>query len=108
MLEADEVRTKLVENAVIRPGAYDAATVFRNMNQMLSPIYPEMDRRPEPELLRYAVWGTQGGGLVREVNGTYIFIEAPPTGMGLNIGDEMPDQWGVIPANEAARKVDMA
>ncbi len=50
----------------------------------------------------YAVWGTQGGGLVREVNGTYIFVTKPNC-PGLDVGDVMPDEWGVIPANRHAR-----
>ena len=51
----------------------------------------------------YPVWGTQGGGLVREVNGTYIFVEKPNCS-GLDVGDEMPEEWGLIPANGHARQ----
>ena len=51
----------------------------------------------------FPVFGTQGGGLVREVGrNQYIFVEAPPAGMGLGIGDHMPEQWGIIAANDAA------
>ncbi len=50
----------------------------------------------------YPVWGTQGGGLVREVNGTYIFIEKPDC-PGLDVDDEMPAEWGVWPANRLAQ-----
>ena len=57
----------------------------------------------------FPVFGTQGGGLVREVKTNegykYIFVEAPPAGMGLNVGDVMPEQWGIIPANRQAREV---
>lgn len=49
----------------------------------------------------YPVWATQGGGLVREVNSTYIFVESPHV-PGLDVGDEMPKQWGLIPANDEA------
>ena len=53
---------------------------------------------------KYAVWGTQGGGLVREVNpGQFIFVEKPDC-PGLDVGDLMPDQWGIIPANDKARQ----
>ncbi|MDP3954364.1 MAG: hypothetical protein Q8Q06_03020 [bacterium] len=54
----------------------------------------------------YPVWGTQGGGLVRQVDGsdTYIFIKKPPDCFGLDVGDTMPDEWGVIPANAHARR----
>ena len=51
----------------------------------------------------YPVWGTQGGGLVREVNGTFIFVEKPNVA-GLDVGDEMPEKWDTIPANELARQ----
>jgi len=49
----------------------------------------------------YPVFGTQGGGLVREVNGTYIFVEKPDC-PGLEVGDEMPEEWGIIAANDRA------
>ena len=51
----------------------------------------------------YPVWATQGGGLVREVGEKYIFVERPNC-PGLDVGDEIPEEWGVIPANERARK----
>lgn len=49
----------------------------------------------------FPVWGTQGGGLVREVNGTYIFVTKPDC-PGLDVGDEMPAEWGIAPANDLA------
>ena len=50
----------------------------------------------------FSVYGTQGGGLVREiVPGNFIFIEEP-TGSGLKVGDKMPTEWGIAPANERA------
>jgi len=51
----------------------------------------------------YPVWGTQGGGLAREVDGTYVFVEAPPSIPSLEIGDEVPEEWDLIPANERAK-----
>ena len=51
----------------------------------------------------YPVWGTQGGGLVRYVGGTCIFVEKPNC-PGLDVGDKMPEAWGVIPANWHARQ----
>ncbi len=50
----------------------------------------------------YPVYGTQGGGLVRDVNGTCIFVEKPDC-PGLDVGDEMPKEWGIVPANDLAR-----
>ena len=52
----------------------------------------------------FPVWGTQGGGLVREVgkSGVYHFVEAPDASMNLTVGDPMPAEWGIAPANTAA------
>ena len=56
----------------------------------------------------FPVFATQGGGLVREIKtaeGTKcIFVEAPPEGMGLGVGDFMPEEWDTIPANKMARE----
>jgi hypothetical protein len=51
---------------------------------------------------KFPVYGTQGGGLAREVNGKYIFVEKPDC-PGLDIGDEVPEQWDLIPANQSAK-----
>jgi hypothetical protein len=53
----------------------------------------------------YPVFGTQGGGLVREVSQnpfSYVFVEKPDC-PGLDVGDTMPKEWDLIPANQAAR-----
>jgi hypothetical protein len=50
----------------------------------------------------YPVFAAQGGGLVREVNGTFIFIEKPDC-PGLDVGDEMPTDWDYQPVNAAAK-----
>lgn len=56
----------------------------------------------------YPIFATQGGGLVREIKTSkgfkYIFVEAPPQGMGLDVGDDMPAEWDLIPANNLARE----
>ena len=49
----------------------------------------------------YPVYGTQGGGLVREVGGIFIFVEKPDC-PGLDVGDKMPGEWGIAPANQLA------
>jgi hypothetical protein len=53
----------------------------------------------------FPVFGTQGGGLVREIKTTegykYIFVEKPDC-PGLDVGDFMPEQWGIIAANQQA------
>lgn len=53
----------------------------------------------------YPVFGTQGGGLVREVSQSpfiHVFVEKPDCS-GLDIGDTMPKEWDIVPANQAAR-----
>ncbi len=52
-------------------------------------------------IYNYPVWATQGGGLAREVGGKCIFIEEPDC-PGLDVGDEVPEEWGLAPANEMA------
>ena len=52
----------------------------------------------------FAVWGTQGGGLVREVNGKFVFVEPPSNFPEFNVGSEKPFDWDIIPANEFARQ----
>ncbi len=53
----------------------------------------------------FPVFNTQGGGLVREISQNpfrYIFIEKPDC-PGLDVGDFMPEEWDLIPANQLAR-----
>lgn len=45
----------------------------------------------------FPVWGTQGGGLAEKKGGQYYFIEAPNC-PGLEIGDQVPDEWDLAPA----------
>lgn len=52
---------------------------------------------------QFPVYGTQGGGLVRETGGKFIFIEKPNC-PGLDVGDEMPKEWDYQPANKFARQ----
>ena len=59
------------------------------------------------DLLKFPVWGTQGGGIVRDAGaGRYTFIVAPERSTGLNVGDAMPGEWSLIPANRQAREED--
>ena len=51
----------------------------------------------------YPVFGTQGGGLARQSGNRFIFVEAPNC-PGLDIGDLVPEQWGIVPANLAAQE----
>ena len=53
----------------------------------------------------FPVFGTQGGGLVREVRGVYIFVTKPEC-PGLDVGDEMPTEWSIAAANDLATEQD--
>lgn len=50
----------------------------------------------------FAVFGTQDGGLVREVGGKWVFVEAPPNHSDIKCGEIMPREWGIVPANDLA------
>jgi hypothetical protein len=52
----------------------------------------------------YSIWGTQGGGIVRYVDGKYVFIKKPDDCMGFDVGDTMPEEWGIVPANSKAEE----
>ena len=53
----------------------------------------------------FPVFGAQGGGLVKRVGiDQYEFVEAPDPVMNLNVGDSMPSEWGIVPANEQSRR----
>lgn len=51
----------------------------------------------------FPVFGTQGGGLVRPASNGYIFVEKPDC-PGLDVGDKMPPEWGIVPANSLANQ----
>jgi hypothetical protein len=55
---------------------------------------------------KFPVYGTQGGGIARFVGEKLIFVEAPKQSTGLTVGDEVPEQWDIQPANELARLAD--
>jgi len=52
---------------------------------------------------KYPVYKTQGGGFAREVGGHFIFIEEPDC-PGFCVGDDVPSEWDLQPANELARE----
>jgi len=58
----------------------------------------------DPNTTCRPIFGTQGGGLVEEVvkGEMYRFVEAPPDCPMFQIGDTMPIEWSIVPANAAA------
>lgn len=55
----------------------------------------------------FPVFVTQGGGLVREISQNpyvYVFVEKPDC-PGLDVGETMPKEWDIVPANQAARNL---
>lgn len=61
----------------------------------------------DPNNINKPIFFTQGGGLVEEVvvGEVYRFVEAPPSCPMFQIGDTMPAEWGIMPANVAARRL---
>jgi hypothetical protein len=58
----------------------------------------------EQKTYNFPVYGTQGGGLVREIApNLYRFVEKPNC-PGLDVGDTMPKEWGIVPVNQRAQK----
>lgn len=49
----------------------------------------------------FAVWRTENGGLVRKRGEDYVFVEMPNC-LKFEIGDVMPDEWDITPANDEA------
>lgn len=58
---------------------------------------------PSVLIVTYPVFATQGGGYARLLDDKFIFVVAPSTNMGLNVGDEVPEEWGLEPVNKAAQ-----
>ena len=59
----------------------------------------------DPNSFKQPVFWSQGEALVEEVSRNpfvYRFLEPVPS-CGFNVGDIMPSQWDIIPANKAAR-----
>lgn len=51
----------------------------------------------------FPVWGTQGGGLVKQEGDHYVFVEPPSDFPDIKVGDKMPPEWGLAAANGLAR-----
>jgi len=58
----------------------------------------------DPESYKEPIFFCQGEALVREIVGgeVYQLLEAIPS-CGLEVGDNIPKEWGLLPANKAAR-----
>lgn len=66
---------------------------------------PESVTNTNLETLSFPVWGTQGGGLARRNDGgLFVWYELPDWAGGhMHIGDPVPDEWDLAPANHLAR-----
>ncbi len=59
--------------------------------------------RDRPQHQESAQWATQGGGVaIEDKNGNMVFIEKPDC-PGLDVGDYVPKERGLIPTNNAAQ-----
>ena len=59
----------------------------------------------DPQSYRFPVYSTKGGGLVRPVNGAYVFVSESDL-PGLGVGEIMPKNWWIVPANQLAVQLD--
>lgn len=80
-----------------------------NFCSFMADVLADIDRQVHPVANEYPfpIWGTQGGGIVRESGSGYIFVTKPDC-PDLDIGDAMPDEWGLIPANDLATEEEYA
>lgn len=44
----------------------------------------------------FQVYATQGGGLAREIEGVFVFVEVPKWG-NWTVGDVVPEEWDIVP-----------
>lgn len=65
---------------------------------------PDGTKPDDLSQLNFAVFATQGGGLARESNGTFVWYEVPEKSPEFRVGDPIPAQWGTAPANSAAHE----
>lgn len=49
-----------------------------------------------------ALWATQGGGLAHHDGFTMVWFEVPDDLPEAQVGDPIPDRWGIMSANDAA------
>jgi len=63
------------------------------------------DKAPQfdPSTSRQPVYAPLKGGFAIFKNGQYVWLADIPAGVSASIGDAIPHDWGVRPANEAAR-----
>jgi hypothetical protein len=52
------------------------------------------------------VWTTQGGGLACSSGDDFVWHEVPQEFAGsFHVGDPIPEEWGIHPANQAAMDI---
>jgi hypothetical protein len=61
-----------------------------------TPTIGDVPKKPKKQ--QYA---TQGGGLAeRDAYGDLVFVTAPPPGLGLEVGDYVPEDWDYQPIHK--------
>ena len=50
------------------------------------------------------LYATQGGGFATSFNGGYVWHSEIPDGIFAQVGDRIPEEWGVAAANAAAHQ----
>jgi len=92
----------LAPNRTLPPVSIDNLNIHSIIQKVIVERF--VRKQPRSSVMRnYPVYGTQGGGLAREVNGVFIFIEQPDC-PGLQVGDEVPCEWDLQPANNLAQE----
>ncbi len=63
------------------------------------------DTKPDDlNQIAFAVYATQGGGLARYQGDVLVWHEPPKEFPEFRVGDPVPEEWGTIPVNAAARE----
>ncbi len=60
----------------------------------------------KPSDYPFPVFHTQGGGLAKRSDPgshSHSFVQAPDSSTGLGVGDLVPAEWDLVPANEIAK-----
>jgi hypothetical protein len=57
----------------------------------------------EAKLQEDIIFTTRKGGKLKKV-GHRFFFTAQPNEIGIKVGDELPDDWELLPYNDAARR----
>jgi hypothetical protein len=64
----------------------------------------EQQTKFDPNSCNFPVYATQGGGYATREGDQYLWLSGIPPFVNAEIGDPIPDEWGVTSANDAASR----